>query len=306
MSTVSRAQALLLSHPDVKGSYLSSNNNDQLLSRIPKVPTMGDSYQVTDIDTLGGAGFISSGTAVNTDATTYDATARKRELMRIAAKVEVAGDVAQNLSMINDVFQQQIEAKSISIWNTVGEKLIYGTGVDPEPAGLVTLAAENPLGSLSPIGTTLQLGDLNNLIAGMKPWDGGQLRYFVMNSGQYSRVLSIAHASGFELECKREPLLNRPVLHYAGVPILVTDWINDTTESGTSSVYIVHLGAREGEAQFGGLVWFYNEDTGAGIRVDGPHRTSANTDILYADLELNIGFQTLSTGSVLRLAGITP
>jgi hypothetical protein len=53
-------------------------------------------------------------------------------------------------------------------------------------------------------------------------------------------------------------------------------------------------------------VWFYNEDTGAGVRVDGPHRTSSATDLLFADLELNIGFATLSTGSVLRRFNITP
>ena len=27
---------------------------------------------------------------------------------------------------------------TLSIWNTVGKNLIYGTDVDPEPAGLVT------------------------------------------------------------------------------------------------------------------------------------------------------------------------
>ncbi len=66
------------------------------------------------------------------------------------------------------------------------------------------------------------------------------------------------------------------------------------------------LGPRAGEPQFGGLVWCYNETTGAGIKVDGPHRTSATTDVMFATLDLNIAFASLSTGSVVRLSGVTP
>jgi hypothetical protein len=40
--------------------------------------------------------------------------------------------------------------------------------------------------------------------------------------------------------------------------------------------------------------------------VDGPHRNSSTTDILFATLELNIGFASLSTGAVYRLSNITP
>jgi hypothetical protein len=40
--------------------------------------------------------------------------------------------------------------------------------------------------------------------------------------------------------------------------------------------------------------------------VDGPIRTSTDDDILFATLELNVGFASLSTGSVVRLQGVTP
>ncbi len=306
MSSVSRTDALLLSHPSVLGSYVGINNTDQLLPRIPKLPVMGDGYQVTAVATLGGAAFVTSGASVDVVATTYTSPARNRELRRIAAKAEVAGDIAQNLSMINDIFQQQIEAKSVSIWNTVGDKLINGLGTDPEPAGLEVFASENPLGVVDAGGVNLTFAHLHALIEGMRPWDGGQLRYFVMNRDMYSDLLTLANTAGFRLECKREPILNRPVLHYAGVPVLVTDWIPNDEGTANTSVYIVHLGTRESEAQFGGLVWCYNEDTGAGIRVDGPHRTSAATDLLYADLDLNIAFATQSTGAVYRVKNILP
>jgi hypothetical protein len=184
--------------------------------------------------------------------------------------------------------------------------LIYGTGVDPEPAGLETLANDNPLGVLTPAGTTITLADLDTLIEGMRPWDGGQLRAFVMNRGQYAAVSALAWAAGSELHTKQDPLLDRPLSCYQGVPILVSDWITDAEAASTTSIYMVHLGHRDGEPQFGGLVWFYNEDTGAGIRVDGPHRTSAAADLLYVDLDLNIGFGSLSTGAVLRMSTITP
>jgi hypothetical protein len=53
-------------------------------------------------------------------------------------------------------------------------------------------------------------------------------------------------------------------------------------------------------------VWFHNEDTGPGIRADGPMRSSGTTDLLFATLELNIGFASMSTGSVFRASNITP
>jgi len=291
------------------GAYLGLNNTDQLLPRVPKIAVRGDSLQVTAIDVLATADFVGSGGAADASPTTYATPARKRELRRVAAKVELNGDIAQNVSMINDVFEQQIQAKQIAIWNIVGEQLIYGDDVSPNPAGLVTLAAENPLGVLTPgggAGTAITLDDLDTLIEGMRPWDGGQLRAFVMNRGQYKAVCALARAAGFELMCKPDPVLNRPLLHFQGVPILVSDWITDTEAGTTTSVYIVHLGPRDGEPQLGGLVWFYNEDTGAGIRADGPHRTSDPTDLLYVDLDLNIGFGSLSTGSVLRMQSIAP
>ena len=305
MASVTRAQALLLSHPDVLGSYIKTNPNDQLLPRMAKVMVRGDSLQVTAVDTLATASFIQSGGNADDSATTYDTPARQFELRRIATKVEVTGDIAQNVSMINDVFEEQIQAKMVAMWNAVGTGLIYGDNVDPNPAGLVTLAAEHTGGGLS-AGGLLTLDMLDEMIENVKPWDGGQPRFFVMNSGQYRKVTGLARAAGFHLPIMPDPILGQPLACYMGVPILVSDFITDSETSSTTSVYLVLMGTREEDAQFGGLVWFYNEDTGAGIRVDGPHRTSAQQDLLYADLEINLGFASLSTNSVLRLSDVTP
>jgi hypothetical protein len=302
MASVSRAQALLLSHPQVLGSYLAENNTDQLLVRLPKVPVRGDSYQCSKINALATADFVSAGGATDASATTYVTPARKFELRRIAAKVEVSTDVAQNVSLINDVFQQQIEAKQIAIWNKVGDRLIYGTNADPQPAGLEVFAAEHPNGVINGGGAGLSLAHLDDMISKIRPWGGRTPRYFVMNRSQYVKVGQLARAAGFQLATMPDPILGEPLLHFQGIPILVSDWITNEEDVPNlrTSVYLVVLGTREGEPQYGGLVWFYNEDTGAGIRVDGPHRTSGANDILFADLELNIGFATLSTGAVLR------
>lgn len=307
MSSVSRSQALLLSHPQVLGSYLPTNESDQLLVRLPKVPVRGDSYQCTPIDTLATAGFVTSGGTPDASATTYAAEARRFPLRRVAAKVEVNTDIAQNVSLVNDVFQQQIEAKQIAIWNAVGAQLVAGDNADPNPAGLEFFAAEHPAGVLS-MGAVLSLAKLDDMIKEVRPWGGRTPRYFVMNRGQYARLSALSRAAGFQLPTLPDPILGEPLLHYAGVPILVSDWITDTEEvsNDKTSVYLVILGTREGEPQYGGLVWFYNQDTGAGVRVDGPHRTSDAVDLLFADLEVNLGFATLSTGSVLRLRNITP
>ena len=258
---------------------------------------------------LATADFISSGGDADASETTYQASARVFGLRRIAAKVEVSGEIAQNISMVNDVFEQQIQAKMLAIWGAVGTRLIYGDGVDPEPAGLETLAAENPAGVLTPAagaGGALALPDLDTLIANMYPWDGGQPRFFVMNRGQYKRFAALCHAAGFTPPFLPDPVLGLPLATHMGVPVLVSDFITDTEPSTRTSIYLVHLGPRQNEPQLGGLVWFYNEDTGAGIRVDGPHRTSADADLLYADLELNIGFASLSSGAVLRMSGFAP
>jgi hypothetical protein len=305
MSSISRAQALLISSADVLGSYVKNNNIDQLLPRIPKVPVKGDSLQVAAVATLATAPFISSGGTSDASATSYDASARSFPLRRIAAKVELNGDIAQNVSMINDVFEQQIQAKMIAMWNAVGDGLINGTGVDPAPTGLITLAAENPTAVINLAGS-LTLAALDDMMRAVRPWDGDTPRAFVMNRGQYRRLIGLAHSAGFDLPCKPDPVLGKPLLHYAGVPILISDWITDTEGGATTSVYLVILGPREGDPQYGGLVWCYNAETGAGIRVDGPHRTSSTTDLLFATLELNIAFASLSTGAVMRTAQITP
>jgi hypothetical protein len=120
-------------------------------------------------------------------------------------------------------------------------------------------------------------------------------------------MAGLARTAGFELSVRPDPVLGRPLPHYTGIPLLVSDWITDT-ESGTkTSVYLVILSAREGEPQLGGLVWGYNPETGAGIRVGGPYRTNASAaDLLFSTLELNLAFASLSTGSVLRLSNVTP
>jgi hypothetical protein len=305
MSSISRAQALLISHADVLGAYIKTNATDQLLPRIPKLAVRGDSLQAAAVEVLATAAFISSGGSADASATTYAAVARSFPMRRIAATVEVNADLAQNVSRINDVFEQQIEAKIVAFWNEVGTDLIYGSGIDPEAAGLSTLAAEHPDGVIA-LGTALTLAGLDDMIRRVRPWDGETPRAFVMNRGQYAKLTSLCHAAGFDLEIRPDPVLGKPLAHYMGVPVLVSDFITDTESTNKTSVYLVILGSRDGEAQFGGLVWFYNQDTGAGVRVDGPHRTSGATDVLFSSLELNIGFASLSTGSVLRLSTITP
>jgi len=303
MSSISRALALQISHPDVLGSYLSSNPSDQLLPRIAKMAVVGDSLQVANIETLALAFFISSGGTADASATTYAVAARQFPIRRIATRVEVNGDIAQNVSMVNDVFEQQIQAKMIAMWNAVGDKLINGTGSDPEPAGLVTLAAENA-DSFSNAGANLTLAKLDEMIRLFRPWDGDTQRAFVMNRGRYAKFIALCHAAGFDPAIMPDRILGKPLAHYMGVPVLVSDFITDTETLTTTSVYLACLGTREGEPQFGGLVWFYNRDTGPGIRVDGPHRTSGTTDLLFSTLELNIGFASLSTGSVLRMSSV--
>jgi hypothetical protein len=305
VSSINRAMAQLISHADVLGSYIKTNQSDQLLLRVPKMPVRGDALQVAAVATLATAPFITTGGTSDASATTYETDARSFPLRRIAAKVEVNGDIAQNVSMINDVFEQQIQAKMIAMWNTVGDKLISGTGIDPFPAGLVTLAAEHPA-NVRTLGGVLTLQALDDMLYQMRPWDGDTPIALVMNRGMLANLTQLAHAAGFDLPVRPDAILGRPIAHYRGAMILVSDWVTDTEAGTTTSIYAVILGPRSGEPQFGGLVWGYNADTEAGIRVDGPHRSSGTTDMLFATLEFNACFASLSTGAVLRMSTITP
>ena len=163
---------------------------------------------------------------------------------------------------------------------------------------------ECPLPSLRDFDIKETLAKLDEMIRLLRPWDGDTQRAFVMNRGRYAKFVALCHAAGFDPAIVPDRILGKPLAHYMGVPVLVSDFITDTETLVTTSVYLACLGTREGEPQFGGLVWFYNRDTGPGIRVDGPHRTSGTTDLLFSTLELNIGFASLSTGSVLRMSSV--
>jgi hypothetical protein len=127
-----------------------------------------------------------------------------------------------------------------------------------------------------------------------------------MNSSQYTHLLGLARAAGFTLDYAPDPILGRSLATYGGVSILVSNFIPNDEGAGNdeTSIYFVHMGTRDGDNLLGGLVWFYSEDTGPGIRVDGPHRTSQATDTIFADLEINIGFASLSANAVLGMRQI--
>src|SRR5262245_45768894 len=114
MASITRAEALLISHADVQGSYLANNPSDQLLRRLHKVSCRGDSCHLTAISTLATAAFVTSGGTTDDSATDYNSPARSFPLRRMPTKVEVNGDIAQNVSQIHDVFQQQIQAKMVA------------------------------------------------------------------------------------------------------------------------------------------------------------------------------------------------
>ena len=305
MASITRAEALLLSHANVLGAYLKTNESDQLLGRIPRIGVRGDSLQATDVETLASAPCTGSGGTADATATAYASPARSHAVRRIATKVEVNADIAQNVSMINDVFDEQIQAKMVAMWRTVGTKLIYGDDTDPDPMGLQSMAALHPDG-VGNLGGALTLAAVAEMTKHVRPWDASTPRAFVMNRGQYVKLLAAAWASGFNLEVCPDPILAQPLVHFLGVPVLISDFITDTEPTNKTSIYHLILGPRNGEPQHGGLVWFYNEDMGPGIRRDGPHRNSGTADTLFATLDLNFGFAALSLGSVYRLSNITP
>jgi len=306
-TTIPLAQALEISHAANYGAYLKTNATDQLLPRLPKVPVRGDALQVAAIASLATAGFIASAGDVDNSATTFESTARSFSLRRIAARVDVPGDVAPIVSQVVDVTDQQIQAKLVGIWNAVGDKLVNGTGVMPEPAGLVTLSAEHPDGVKS-LGAALTLSVLDDVLYRLRPWDGDTPIAFVGNRGMLATITQLMIAAGMGLDVRADAMLGKPLLHYRGVPILVSDWITDTEGAGSNktSVYGVILGAREGEPQLGGLVWGFAADTGAGIVVGAPQRNSNLPDVLLATLEVNLCFASLSTGAVYRVKDVTP
>src|SRR5262245_18223185 len=138
MASISLTQALEISTASIYGAYLKTRQSDQLYVRVPKVPVNGDALQVAAVNTLATAAFIATGADVDVTAKTYDGSACTFSLRRIAARVDNDAFIALNVSQKSDVFQQQILAKKIAIWNAVGDMLINGTGSSPQPSGLIT------------------------------------------------------------------------------------------------------------------------------------------------------------------------
>jgi hypothetical protein len=310
MSLLSETLARQSAVPDGLYPYVRTLENDQLTPRLTAtaIPIHGDSLQIPAILGLTLPAYTLAGDTIDSLATEYEATARRYFLRNIRAQVQVSGKVAQAVSDSRgvDLFRSQIDAKMLGMWSSVGSRVLYGTDVDPQPAGLITLADQNPNGLIDASGAASSLTTLDNMIELMSPVDGGSPLAFVMNSRQFKRMTSLACSLGCGFQFMPDPVLGRNLLHYMGIPLLRSDYILNTEEatSNRTSIYLVYLGARPQEPLLGGLVWFYKEDIGLPIQVSPPARSSDPIDVMYCDLELIHGLASLSKNAVLRTRNI--
>jgi len=300
MSSDNREPSRAGSRSDGLGHLPTSSATEQLLPRIRKV---GLRFVPKSPAVQGQAPTADSQARGRPDSSTEEVAARQILCGRITARIEVAGDLRENEPIIKEIFEGQIDRKVAEMWNAVRDQLVYGPGVSPHLSGLVVLGGENPR-SFSNGGGDLSLASLDALIERSLPAGVGMTLAFVMNSGRFQRLESLAQGAGLDLAISPDPVLGERIAHYKGIPILVTDAISDTETGATTSVYLVRLGTSAGAPQVAELAWCYNADQGPGIQVDGPRWDPEVPDLLCATLELCIGFASKSNGSVLRLSDV--
>ncbi len=225
------------------------------------------------------------------------ATSPRFRLAWIVGRVELSGDVLPLSAAAREVFAEAVAAKKVALWHLVREKMIYGSGLEPEPSGLQALAAVHPLGVAS-LGRLLDLASLSAWIAAGREGASEADQALVMNARLMRWILHLLEGAGSEPAYLQDAVLGLRLPCFDGLPILVSDYVRDDESGGGTSIYRVRLGRPWADPRDGGLIKFFAPGSAGEIRI-GMH-----ADGLDATLEHAIGFAALDREAVQRLRGI--
>src|SRR4051812_605716 len=241
-----------------------------MLRLMPFIEIEGNSFKYTQENTLGGASFYPVN-GVWSEATA-SFTQRTVNLAILGGDSDVDNFVQRARSNVNDQRAIQTVLKAKDVARKWEQSVIYGdSSADPNAFdGLATVITTSGLSAqvITPAAsggaTTLALIDqLIDLVRGGKP------DCLLTTRKQRRKLKALLTASAHYVE-SGESSFGRNVMHYDGIPVLISDFLTDTeaADNGTgntfSSMWALHFSPADG------LTGLTNGgDRGAGHRAAG-------------------------------------
>lgn len=306
MASPERPGVLSLSECGVSPSAIGTLPVDGFSGLVTWRPVSGHCVRYPVITTAPVLGFIPSGGALNTDPVAYS-TSVELEFARAAARVEVAGDVRTNVSLVHHVLRDQVLAKAqfLQMW---ADRALWA---DPLPAdapeGMAAFAAAHQvLQPLAGVHTPLTTLDLQRLRLAGRPWLPTSPFYFVMHPKLYFRFHDLAAAQGFPWLYVEDPFdgVLRPRCYDAFVVACEHISLEEGPDGSDTSAYLVRVGdGPDDPVKIGG---FYRAfPAGQQHVVVTPGSSSSGTeDIEFVDIALTFCNVPGSRSSVSRLERI--
>lgn len=226
--------------------YRNSRTKNELRDYMPELPIDAACLRRVAISNPGVADFIASGSPFPATPPAWATALGVTELTlpRAGMNIQVNGDVASNLSQVNDIVETAVK---------VGEQAIEDVfwsawcAVTPPPnAGpsLFTYGALNPSGPVDYANAPLTLDRLALLLRNQSWRTKSSRLVFVMHSRIFAGLESSARAAQTPLEILPLGPDGQYVPTFLNIPIAQLDHISltETTGPDTSSVYLLRLG----------------------------------------------------------------
>jgi hypothetical protein len=205
------------------------------------------SFPLAELPT--GYAFIQGSEPIVASPASYP-TQRDYSLSYMGAMVEVAGDIATNLSSVNPVALDQTLLVARAMQEAILDKFYDPTTPGAAvPLGLPQMVDAGSYNWWTPRDSSgyLQLPDLGCMTQGLSPLDPSAADYFVMTRAILNEVYDLYRAQGMAPPKKEDPLRPGITLPTAyDIPILVSDHIPAETAEGVSSYRIYLTRVRNG------------------------------------------------------------
>jgi hypothetical protein len=190
--------------------------------------------------------WIPSGGSFNTSPVGYTGPGADYRTSRIGSRIDLAGDIKDNLSLAFDQFGAQARAVATLIRQQVSRDLWAKTPLPPAPKGMAYYAGQNPNGVILRAGDPITLDDLTELRERITPWSPTAPLVYVMNTRLLRELERLSIAAGAPIAYERDPVTGARTAHWGAYPILACDFIRLDEISGdrgdTTSVYLVRVG----------------------------------------------------------------
>ncbi len=248
MPSVTPANAALLSRCDVRASVLPAGaiKTEQFYPRMEVRKVEGGclSFPLAQLPT--GYAFIQGSDPIVADPGLYPSQ-RDYPLAYMGAMVDLAGDIATNLSEANSVMLDQVLLVARGMQEAILDKFYDPTAPAPaDPLGLPQMvdAGVYPWWAPRDSAGHLQLADLGCMTEGLSPLDPSAADYFVMTRALLFEVYDLYRAQGMAPPKKEDPLRPGVMLPTVyDVPVLISDHIPpEQGEAGaTYRIYLARL-----------------------------------------------------------------